>query len=58
MKVTPEEIRKGAPVGATHYNQNGDYFCVLHFIFNMWNPVNQEWFATRLLETDILKPLP
>ncbi|MED6004918.1 MULTISPECIES: hypothetical protein [Enterobacteriaceae] len=55
--MTIEEIRKKAPEGATHYNQNGDYFCVLHFIFHMWNPCSQEWFATRLLEHDILKPL-
>lgn len=55
--MTIEEIRNGAPSGATHYNQNCDYFCVMHFIFNMWNPYDDVWFATRLEKTDLLKPL-
>lgn len=52
-----EKIRSEAPEGATHYNQNGNYFCVMHFTFYMWNPYDQVWFATQLDKNDNLKPL-
>lgn len=52
-----EQIRKNAPKGASHINQNGDYFKVADCIFMMWNPYDQKWFKTGIMKSDILKPL-
>ena len=52
-----EQIRAQAPKGATHINQDNNYFKVQDCIFMMWNPYDQKWFKTGIMRSDFLKPL-
>lgn len=52
-----ERIRKNAPEGASHINQNGDYFKVIDCTLMIWCSIRARWFKSSIMKSDILKPL-
>lgn len=53
--MTIEEIRKGAPFGSTHYDEEGNYYVVLYrTVAWVWD---NNWKPVMFQVSDKIKPL-